>query len=164
MTAPNYQLSKFRYHWQKIEQHTTMDRKQFWTVVKFCVESGYFSYGGQLDQQIEGNAMGNPASPAAADLVTDMLIAEVLKSSPTPLPIVRKYVDEDEIEAVLASFNSFHPRIQFTVEKEKDKRLPFLDMVVIHRDDQSFVTDWYIKPIASGRFFNYHIQIQIQIH
>lgn len=152
-----------RYHWRKIKQHTNIDKKLFWSLVKFCVGSSYFSYGTQHYKQIEGAAMGNPASPAAADLVTDMLIEEVMRTISTPLPIVKKYVDdlfltmpENEIGNVLAAFNSYHPRIQFTVEREIGGRIPFLDMVVIRKDDQSFVTDWYIKPIASGRFLNYH--------
>lgn len=52
-------------------------------------------------------------------------------------------------------FNSIEPRIQFTIESEQNNRLPFLDMTVIRKSDQSLTTEWYAKPIASGRMLNY---------
>lgn len=62
----------------------------------------------------------------------------------------------NEVERVLQAFNDFHPKLQFTVEHEEDHKLPFLDMVVIRPEDQPFTTDWYMKPIASGRILNFH--------
>lgn len=48
-------------------------------------------------------------------------------------------------------------RIQFTFELEHDNYIPFLDMTV-YRDEtiREYVTNWYRKPVASGRMFNYH--------
>lgn len=34
-------------------------------------------------------------------------------------------------------------------------RIPFLDMMLVRKDDQSIRTQWYMKPIASGRFLDY---------
>lgn len=56
----------------------------------------------------------------------------------------------------LAIFNSVCPHIQFTVEREENQTLPFLDMLLIrNQDDGSIRTKWYRKPIVSGRLLNY---------
>lgn len=54
-------------------------------------------------------------------------------------------------------FNSYHPKLQFTIEMEVNDRIPFLDMWII-RDylDGSISTKWYMKIIASGRLLNYY--------
>ncbi|XP_055525222.1 syntaxin-binding protein 5 isoform X2 [Wyeomyia smithii] len=39
--------------------------------------------------------------------------------------------------------------------REENNRLPFLDMLLVRHDDQHISTEWYQKPIASGRFLNY---------
>lgn len=45
-------------------------------------------------------------------------------------------------------------RIQFTVETENDFAVPFLDMKVIRKGNQ-LLTDWYRKPMSSGRYINW---------
>ncbi|XP_055528109.1 uncharacterized protein LOC129720645 [Wyeomyia smithii] len=60
------------------------------------------------------------------------------------------------VPKVLDVFNRQEPRLQFTVEVEKEGKLPFLDMIVIRQENQHLTTEWYTKPIASGRMLNYH--------
>lgn len=56
---------------------------------------------------------------------------------------------------MLDTFNGYNPHIQFTVEIENNNPLPFLDMLLVRHEDQNISTEWYQKPIASGRFLNY---------
>lgn len=72
-----------------------------------------------------------------------------------------KYVDDilslmnrRKIGEFLRALNAFHPRIQFTIGNEREGKLPYLDLLVI-RQDERIVTDWYQKPTASGRLLNY---------
>ena len=52
-------------------------------------------------------------------------------------------------------FDQYHPRINFTMELEKDSKLNFLD-ISVHRDvDGGISTNWYRKPTYSGRVLNY---------
>lgn len=81
---------------------------------------------------------------------------------PFTSPVLRKFVDDlflaipiDQIENVIAVFNSYSSHLQFTHELEHDNRLSFLDMTVIRMPDQSMRTEWYQKPIASGRFLDF---------
>ena len=106
--------------------------------------------------------MGNPLSPVVADFVMEMLLNRVVNKLGFPIPLLKKYVDdlilalpEDKISETLACFNSFHNNIQFTCEVEVDGRIPFLDMVLVRKADQTIKTEWYSKPMASGRFLDY---------
>lgn len=108
-------------------------------------------------------AMGSPLSPILAEIVTDSLIKTTLTALNIEIRVIKKYVDDlflcvpaESVDEVLYAFNNYHPKLQFTVETEQNRQLPFLDMVVVRNEDQTFATDWYQKPIASGRFLNYH--------
>ncbi|XP_074114118.1 uncharacterized protein LOC141537171 [Cotesia typhae] len=52
--------------------------------------------------------------------------------------------------------DSVHPKIQFTMEKEVDNKLPFLDTVVFRLDSGELRTNWYQKPSCSGRLLNFN--------
>ena len=73
----------------------------------------------------------------------------------------RRYVDD--IFALLSSpdhadkfkyLSSKHPNINFSIEKEKDGCLPFLD-VSIFRENEKFSTNIYRKKIFSGVYTNF---------
>ncbi|XP_058840890.1 uncharacterized protein LOC131696362 [Topomyia yanbarensis] len=107
--------------------------------------------------------MGNPLSPIVADMVLKDLLDEAIKAVNIPIPILKKYVDDlflalppNEIDTVKAAFNDVNQYLQFTTEVKENNRLPFLDMLVVRNEDQTVKTEWHIKPIASGRFLNYH--------
>ncbi|XP_058445678.1 uncharacterized protein LOC131426919 [Malaya genurostris] len=110
--------------------------------------------------------MGNPLSPALADLVMETLLDRVMETIDIPIPFLKKYVDDlvtalpkDKIEHVRCALNAYNSHIQFTCEVENNNRLPYLDMVLIRTEKQTIVTDWYKKPVASGRllnFFSFH--------
>jgi len=62
-------------------------------------------------------------------------------------------VPSSKIDVLLEQFYSFHPRLQFTVERRSDQ-INFLDITVSIND--RFIFDWYRKPTFSGRFLNFY--------
>ncbi|XP_055527312.1 uncharacterized protein LOC129719924 [Wyeomyia smithii] len=107
--------------------------------------------------------MGNPISPTIADLAMETLLDTVIPLLKFKLPFLKKYVDDlllalpaNQLNHVLEIFNSYNEHIQFTYEIESNKRLPLLDMTLRRQKNQSIKTEWYMKPIASGRFLNYY--------
>lgn len=151
------------HQWDNIKTKTTINLDLFLEIVQHCVESSYFKFGNQHYKQIAGMAMGSPLSPVLAEIVTDALIETVVTTLHIMIPIIKKYVDDlflcipqEQIHDVLQAFNSYHPKLQFTAEVEENQQLPFLDVLVIRHENQTFSTDWYKKPIASGRFLNFH--------
>ena len=92
----------------------------------------------------------------------ESLLRTVTKRLEFHIPVLKKYVDDlilalplHLIQHTLEVFNNYNQHIQFTVEKEDNGRLPFLDTQVIRHDDQTLSTKWYSKPISSGRLLNY---------
>lgn len=63
-------------------------------------------------------------------------------------------ISRENIEETLNIFNSFHPKIEFTIKET----IPFLDMNVI-REGNEMRTNWYKKPINMGRYINFHFNL-----
>ena len=150
-------------NWQLIRTNTNICLDLFLEMITFCMECSYFQFDNKFYQQIAGTAMGNPLSPILAEIVMDTLINSVIRTFDTPIPIVKKYVDDlflavhqDTVPQVLNAFNNYHPKLQFTCEEEKNKQLPYLDILLIRKTDQTIHTQWYTKSIASGRLMNYY--------
>ncbi|XP_045451602.1 uncharacterized protein LOC123667071 isoform X1 [Melitaea cinxia] len=123
--------------------------------------SSYFVFEGQYYLQIEGSSMGNPASPVIANIVMNYAISKILESLPFEVPFIKLYVDdtvaavpESEVDNILNLFNRFNEDIQFTLEIEQNNRISFLD-ILIERREGCLITDWFIKPISSGRMLNF---------
>ena len=58
---------------------------------------------------------------------------------------------------MLDTFNSYNSRLQFTHEIETKNSISFLDILLI-KENQKIITNWYAKRTFSGRFLNYHSQ------
>ena len=58
-------------------------------------------------------------------------------------------------QAKLEQINKFHPALQFTMEREKDGSLPFLDMKIVNSNGKLSST-WYHKPTDTGLIMNFH--------
>jgi hypothetical protein len=63
-------------------------------------------------------------------------------------------IEEDQLDTILDVFNTTHPTIKFTMEREQHGGIPVLDLF-LRRENTTITTDWYSKPIASGRLLNY---------
>lgn len=84
-----------------------------------------------------------------------------IESSDFELPVFYRYVDDiftnlsaDRIDEVLRVFNQYHSRQQFTLEREVNNSLSFLDVTVI-RNNNVLITNWYRKPTFSSRYINF---------
>src|SRR5436190_24258486 len=102
--------------------------------------------------------MGSPLSPIVAYIVLCDLEARALALLPIHLPFYVRYVDDvapsSMFKDILHTFNSFHPRRQFTMEEGVDNQLDFLDVsIIINENIIEF--DWFNKPTYSGRYLNF---------
>lgn len=150
-------------NWFKIKKHTTLPKNEFIRGIKMIMENCTFSFNGTIYEQIFGSPMGSPVSPVLADLVMEMLEDEVLKKLNFRLPFYSRYVDDsstacplnktDELRRI---FNSYNENLQFTIEVEKDDKIPFLDCM-LHRQKNGLIkTNWFHKNTWSGRYLNFH--------
>ena len=88
-------------------------------------------------KQVFGTAMGWPVSGVIANLVVEDIEHRALKTAPVRPLFWKRFVDdvisavsENEAVVLLQHLNSIEPSIQFTVERETDGNLPFLDTCV----------------------------------
>ncbi|XP_011860124.1 PREDICTED: uncharacterized protein LOC105557488 [Vollenhovia emeryi] len=103
----------------------------------------------------------DPLSPILADIVLDDLESTCLNALDIEIPVFYRYVDDiftivpsDKINTILETFNSYHPKLKFTYEIEKNNTISFLN-VNISRCNKQLITNWYRKPTFSGRYLNY---------
>lgn len=108
--------------------------------------------------------MGSPLLPVIANIVMERLEQENIRKVEglqIGLIIYRRYVDDcfciarrEHVDQILEIFNSFHERLQFTVEREENEQLKFLDMMVRRKDGRLEKT-WLPKQ-EKGRYLDYN--------
>ena len=118
-------------------QRTSLPVEDIIHLLSFCLKTTQFTYNGTYYQQVFGTAMGSPVSAVIANMVMEDVEQRALATSPVKPFFWKRYVDDvisavsgNEAERLLSHLNSVEPSIQFTLEREKDKRLPFLDFNV----------------------------------
>ena len=65
-------------------------------------------------------------------------------------------IKRSNVETALVYLNSLFPSITFTVEKEQDGTLPFMDVLVSRLVDGSMVTSVYRKQTHTDRYLSYN--------
>ena len=128
---------------------------------QLVLDSLFFSFDNVIYRQSFGIPIGSPISPIIADLVMRRLETVSLMSVNMDILFYYRYVDDictalppSQIDVLLERFNSFHARLQFTVERG-GKTINFLD-VTVSVNNNRFNFDWYRKSTFSGRFLNFH--------
>lgn len=100
--------------WSDTEPNTNLSKYIFLFTFKSIFHSSYY-------RQIFGTPMGGIISPIVAYIVMNELGINCLDSIKKDMPLCARYVDDtliilrnDVINLILATFNNFHPKLQFT--------------------------------------------------
>ena len=130
----------------------------------FATAQTHFLFKGSFfDQTTDGVAMGSPLAPGLVNLYMgyhERIWLENYKDS--SILFYRRYVDDTfclfdtEHDAILFFdyINDRHPNIRFTMEKEMDKKIPFLDVLIDNSQPQSLITRVYRYPILLQTWLN----------
>ena len=137
-------------------------RAVFVELMQTATSSVEFSFNNIMHRQIDGVAMGSPLGPSLANIFVGYYKALLFKRVNKPLMYYR-YVDdtftvfndEDECNEFFSHLNSLHPSLRFTFEKECNRTLPFLD-VLVEKNDHEFVTSIYRKPTFTGQYIRWN--------
>jgi len=147
-------------NWHFISKGCTLPKEEFMSAVRFVLDSTFFKFNDAIYKQNFGTPMGSPLSPVVVDLVLQSIEMKALRNLCTPVLFYYRYVDDVAMavpsvntDSVLNIFNSFHSRIQFTMEMGGNK-LNFLDVTLI-KNGNTIDFDWYHKPTFSGRYLNF---------
>ena len=139
------------------------------TLLYLCTKQVHFSYEGKLYMQVNGVAMGSPLGPVIANIFMSELETITIPLLDQTVQNWKRYVDDtfafviyDKIEYVLDKLNSFDENIQFTFEIEKEKKIPFLDVLIIRNSDDSLSTTVYRKPTNTDLYINWYSHSPLQ--
>ena len=67
-----------------LKERTVLVVNDIILLLEFCIKNTYFSFQDQFYEQVEGAAMGSPASPIVANLYLEYLEQKALSSAPHP--------------------------------------------------------------------------------
>ena len=131
-------------------------------LLELCVRDSKFTFNGKFYKQVFGMAMGNPLSPLLANLYMEFFEKNLLPTI-TSIPYKwKRYVDDVfvlfhfnfDIETFFNDINNLVPSIKFTLEKENNGSLAFLD-ILIHRKEFEFKFNIYRKPTNNLKYVHY---------
>ncbi|XP_062708533.1 uncharacterized protein LOC134288261 [Aedes albopictus] len=149
---------------QSLRRHLERSRappnhiEAYLSVAQVCMNQNFFTFRGKVYRQTFGLSMGSKLSPLLADLFMSDFENEAQKKKLFPR-IWWRYVDdvfapvkERYLDQTLSMLNSQHNTIKFTVEKEVEGRLPFLDLLISRKEDSTLKFGIYRKPTSTDRY------------
>ncbi|XP_073956538.1 uncharacterized protein [Choristoneura fumiferana] len=103
--------------------------------------------------------MGSPIAPVTANIFMEWLEEKALNSGPVAPRYWWRYVDDvfaivsrDSVSQFADYLNTLHDKVKFTVERENDGQLPFLDVLVMRRPCGRLETTVYRNPTHTDRY------------
>ena len=135
-------------------QNMNITKPQLKKPFVFDISQTYFLFNNEIYDQTDGVAMGSPLGPALANLFMGYHENKWLNSEESSTVLFyKRYVGdifclfkcETDADRFLTFLNRQHPNIKFTIEKEKNNQLPFLD-ILNDSSSNKLVTSVYRKP------------------
>ncbi|KAI8493248.1 hypothetical protein Bbelb_292520 [Branchiostoma belcheri] len=143
-----------------LTDRTNLSVDQVCELLELCLGCIYFTYKGQIYQQMHGCAMGSPVSPIVVNLYMEKFENKALSTfNDTPPANWFRYVDDTWCrlkKRVAADFfdhiNQIDDNIKFTQEPSHDNMLPFLDTNTIVEEDDNLRFEVYRKPTHTDQY------------
>ena len=132
-------------------------------MICLCIKNCKFSFNGKFYQQVFGMSMGNPLSPLLSNIYMEFFESRLIPPIWSSQIIWYRYVDDIlaiikisfDLNGFLAIINSLVPSIKFTIEEERDNKIPFLDVLII-RYPNMFKFSIYRKPTNNLSYVHFY--------
>ena len=106
--------------------------------------------------------MGSPVSAEMANMVMEDLEERALTTLTNQPLFWKRFVDDVSTttklvstETFLEHLNSIAPCIKFTIERESEGKIAFLDTMAHHQEDGRLTTTVYRKPTQTDRYLSF---------
>ncbi|CAH8670780.1 unnamed protein product [Schistosoma curassoni] len=129
-----------------------------------CTFNVQFSFNNEIYRQRDGIAMGSPLGPILADCFMAKVENDQLRSMINRFHLYVRYMDDTfvvcdnniDLDDILHTFNSCHPSIDFTLEREQDQSIPFLDVRLMRTSNGSLKRSIFRKQTWNGQLTNFY--------
>ena len=135
-----------------------VDKETFIKLLEICSKNVIMLTNDGFYRQINGLAMGSPPAPMLANGWLSSFESTIRKDS----KVYHRYMDDilkdmkkNEIDQTLTEINELDDNLKFTLERESNGTIPFLDMRII-RKERTLESTWYTKPTDTGLKMNFH--------
>jgi hypothetical protein len=133
-------------------------------LLEIAMETYFKTKDGRIYLQTDGTPIGKSISGPLAGIFMNWFEKTYVFNNPRFKPVLWKRMRDDvfilwdqgdqEFDCFYWYLLGINPKIQFTLEKEVNKRLPFLDMD-IRRDDTRLITKVYRKPTHTQQYIHW---------
>jgi predicted GIY-YIG superfamily endonuclease len=132
-------------------------------LAEVCLRSTFFSYQGEFYEQTSGVAMGSPLSPIVANLYMESFEKKAIDSYPLKPLRWKRYVDdtnvlwphgEEELNKFFHHINNLSKDIKFTMEREVNDTIPFLDILINRKEDGKLGHSVYRKKTHTENYLH----------
>ena len=143
------------------EIHTNIKRSEMKELLLLCTKNVHFTFNNDIYQQCDGVAMGSPLEPVTAGIFMVELERTLLPRLTEYMTPWKRYVDDTiatikltSIDHILMIRNTFHKNINFTYELEINKKISFLDVFLIRKND-TLETTIYRRSTNNGVYLHW---------
>ena len=137
----------------------SVDKETFKKLLNICSRDVLMLTHDGFYKQVDGLAMGSPPAPLLANGWMHKF-DDIVKEDAA---LFGRYMDDylrnmksSRVDEKLHELNNLHPNLKFTIEREKNFSLPFLDMLILHDPDGRLSSTWYCKKTDTGLLMNFH--------
>ena len=128
--------------YDKKEINTDIPKKEMKQLLYLCAKNVHFTLNSKMYFQVDGVAMGSPLGPVLGNIFMVELERNIIPTLSNDISLWKRYVDDTicfinltSINKVLETLNSYHTNIKFTIEIETEKKMLFLDVLLIYNNN-----------------------------
>ena len=145
-----------------LQDRTNLLPDQILELLEFLLRTTFFIFNGEFHQQTYGIAMGGPASFIVAEIYMRSIETTAITTADTPPRIWKRHVDDVfsilrrcNLEQFFQHINSLHPKTKFTMEREENLTIPFLDTLIQRNQDGTISVKVYRKPTHTNQYLSF---------
>ena len=132
-------------------------RKELKKLFLFATSKSHFIFNSKFYNQIDGVVMGSPVTPIFMGFHESKWFNESNLNKPN---FYLRYVDDilaafDNEQDSLNFLNNKHPNIRFTIEKQNNHSITFLDVFISGINNQNLTLQTYHKSTYTGLLLNF---------